>query len=218
MLVYTRSMGLIQPDQDAICEWSERNFMPPSISTCMAVDYSLCSLHHNYSLNGQPLSSATQCSDLGVLRNSSFFYDAHVQNTALKASTLVEIIMTVFGSLDPEFLVKVYVTYIRPELEYASTIWPLPSVAYCTVLKNVQCRFTRHLRGMAEFVYEQHLSVLNLLRLHDQRVYNDMLIVYKVLPHRSKISLLAILASRYAMYQQEAMGTLYSTPSQLLQQ
>ena len=44
------------------------------------------------------------------------------------------------------------------------------------------------MRGMAKLNYEQHLSVLNLSRLYDQRVYNDMLIVYNVLNHRSNIT------------------------------
>ena len=78
---------LIQLDRDAIWELSGRNSTPLSICKSVALYYSLCLLHFmTKSLDGQPLSSATQCTDLGVLRDSSFSY---VQNITLQASRLV---------------------------------------------------------------------------------------------------------------------------------
>ena len=97
-------------------------------------------------------------------------------------------IMSAFKTRDPAFLVKVFVAYVRPVLEYASTVWSTSSVACCTILENVQRRFTRRLRGMADMDYEQRLSTLKLSSLEDRRILNDMLLVYKVFHHRTNVS------------------------------
>ena len=155
--------------------------MPLSIPIYMALHYSLCSWHHNYNFNSQPLSS-------GVLRDSSFSCYALVQNTALKASRLVRMIMTAFKSRNLEFLENVFVTYIRPVLEYALSIWSPSSDAYCIMHENVQHKCTPHLQGMAELNHEQRLSMLNLSKLYDRCVYNVVLLVYKVLYHKSNFT------------------------------
>ena len=94
--------------------------------------------------------------------------------TWMHASRLVEMIKSAFRSRGPEFLIKFFVTYIRPLLECASIIWLPPSVAWCNLLENVQCRFTWHLRGMAELDYEQRLSITLTMAVNLQLFYRSL--------------------------------------------
>ena len=55
--------------------------------------------------------------DLGVMRDRSFFYDAYIRNVALKATRLVGIVLKAFSSRNVEFMVKIFVAYLRSVIE-----------------------------------------------------------------------------------------------------
>lgn len=74
-----------------------------------------------------------------------------------------------------------YSSYVRPILEYAAPAWRLHQVKHKTKLQKVQRYATRlipELRGMS---YEEKLLELNLTKLEDRRVREDMNTTYKIL-------------------------------------
>ena len=60
--------------------------------------------------------------DLGVLRRKTFCYDKHAQKVALKATKLTGMMMKIFSSRESAFLRQLFVSYIRPTLEYAAPV------------------------------------------------------------------------------------------------
>ena len=183
--------------------------MPISIPKCAVLHYGLHSLSHQYSIGMQHIIAVDNCMDLGILRDTSLSYDNHVLNVALKCNRFVGMVMKAFSTRSPDFLVKIFTTYVRPILEYASVIWSPLSVAMRGMLEKVQRRFMRRLygskesnhdmrqvalrkstrtRGYFKLSYTRRLKMLRLQALEHRRFYHDLLLIYKSLHERIAVS------------------------------
>ena len=60
-------------------------------------------------------------------------------------------------------LVKAFNTYVRPVLEYASSIWSPTQIGLINRLESVQRRFTKRLPGIGHLTYRERLSALYIL-------------------------------------------------------
>ena len=68
-------------------------------------------------------------------------------------------------------LVRAFVTYVRPILEYNSIIWSPSLVRDIEQLEKVQRRFTKRLRGMKSLSYNKRLLQLGLPSLELRRLH-----------------------------------------------
>ena len=66
--------------------------------------------------------------DLGVIMDNQLKFDVHVNNIVLRAHKIANLIHKCFVSKDPPTLIKAFLVYVRPVLEYASCVWSSQSV------------------------------------------------------------------------------------------
>ncbi len=85
---------------------------------------------------------------------------------------------------DSDFLVRVYKTYIRPTVMYASQIWSPKLRHEVTALEAVQRKLTKLVAGEQNRSYGQRLADLDLLSLESCRILSDLVTVYKILHHQ----------------------------------
>ena len=78
------------------------------------------------------------------------------------------------------FLVKLYITYVRPILENCSAIWSPLLQRDIDLIESVQKRFTKFLPGMYDFNYVDRLRILNLESLEVRRIKADLILTYKI--------------------------------------
>ena len=88
-------------------------------------------------------------------------------------------VLKVFCTSESAFLRQLFVSYIRPTLEYAALVWSPSSVVSRDMLERVQRRFTKRMRGYENLLYGDRLTSLNLDSLVRRRLYHDMLLVFK---------------------------------------
>ena len=100
-----------------------------------------------------------------------------------------------FSFLDKTFFKKLYVTFVRPHLEYAQSVWAPHLKKYVDMLEKVQIRATKMVDGFASLTYEERLRRLDLPTLAYRRARGDMIEVYKHLNIYDK----ATLPSRFQM-------------------
>ena len=185
----SKSTDLIQEDLLAIERWSITNKLPISLPKCLCLHYGRNNSKRKYTIDGQFVTSVMSCMDLGILRSASFSYTGHVQSIALKVSRIIGMCMKLFSSRGKDFLVNIYKSYIRPKLEYASTVWSPTDKASNILLENVQRRFTKRIKCLSTLNYEHRLSSLGLSSLSARRQYNDVMLLYKCLHKFSNIQL-----------------------------
>ena len=67
-----------------------------------------------------------------------------------------------FDYLDPDMLVKLFVTVVRPTLEYCNSVWGPLFILDQWNIEKVQCRATRLLSPIRDIPHGERLSILQL--------------------------------------------------------
>ena len=116
--------------------------------------------------------------DLGVLISDDLEWNNHVNCAVNKANQKLGQIKHVFHYMNEIMMKMLFVSLVRPHLEYAATIWN-PYWQYDKdKLEKVQQRATRidSLRG---YSYEERLKKLDLLSLENIRRRGDLIQMFK---------------------------------------
>ena len=105
----------------------------------------------------------------------------HITTIVQKGHQRANLIHRCFTSRDRSLLVKAFITYVRPILEYNSPVWSPTSKKEISRIEAVQRRFTKRISGMFGLPYYARLKSLNLESLEMRRIRTDLLTVYKLL-------------------------------------
>ena len=97
-----------------------------------------------------------------------------------KANQLVGMLRRTFVYLDKNTFKQLFVSIVRPHLEYGAPIWNPHSKKLITLVENVQRRATKLLPGMENLSYKERLKSLDLPTLQYRRYRGDMIEVYKL--------------------------------------
>ena len=81
---------------------------------------------------------------------------------------------------DANVKVKMFNTFVRPKMEYASVVWDPHLKKDITALENVQRRYTKRIYGLWDVPYEDRLDRLGLSTLRNRRIFLDLLLLYKI--------------------------------------
>lgn len=179
-----QSHEFLQNALTKIEEWANRWQLTISAPKCSllrlgkgfanSADYSLC---------GITLPAVVQCKDLGVCIHQSLKPSVHCNSIAARAYRVLNILFRCFFTANSTVLLRAYVTYVRPVLEYASPVWSPCYVTDIDLLERVQRSFTRRLYAKCGWVsvpYCQRLQRLDLDSLELRRLHSDLVMVYKI--------------------------------------
>ena len=121
--------------------------------------------------------------DLGVWISNDLKWETHVNKISSLAYQRANHILRSFYSTNVWTLLKAYKTYIRPTLEYATTIWSPYLTKDKKMIERVQRYFTRKVCQRCRIPYASYkdrLSKLNIRSLEYRRVEYDLLFLYKI--------------------------------------
>ena len=79
------------------------------------------------------------------------------------------------------FLLRHYLMYVRPLLEYNSSVWSPHTSIDISILESVQKYFTKRLLGMESTTYDERLVALKLPSLSCLRSPPDLILLYKIM-------------------------------------
>ena len=89
---------------------------------------------------------------------------------------------------DIDFMLPLFTTYVRPLLEYASSVWNLGYVGDIRQLESVQRKWTKEIGGMRDMEYSQRLQVLNLYSVKGRLLRHDIVKYWQIFHDSSPIS------------------------------
>ena len=78
-------------------------------------------------------------------------------------------------------LLRAFTPYVRPLVEYCSSVWSPHTVTNINKLESVQRRFTKKITGLSKFPYSVWLKKLNLETLESRRLKCDLVTLYKLI-------------------------------------
>ena len=134
-----------------------------------------------YHIGSVQLPVIENCTDLGVSYNANLSFSPHVNKIVTKASCRAKLILKCFSSRDPLLLMRAFCTFVRPLLEFSSTIWSPYTVSDINRIESVQRSFTKHFHYLRYSTYRERLVNLGLDSLQCRRVKADLVLCYKLL-------------------------------------
>jgi hypothetical protein len=117
--------------------------------------------------------------DLGIIITKDLKWGCQTQKAANKANAVLGILKRTFSYWTPDTLKILYVTFVRPHLEYASSVWSPYQKQDITTLENVQRRATKLIPSLKSISYEKRLEIIGLTILQDRRARGDSIQFFK---------------------------------------
>ena len=89
-------------------------------------------------------------------------FTEHIAMITQKGHQRANLIHRCFTSRDCSLLVKAFITYVRPIVEYNSPVWSPNALKDINLFEAAQRRFTKRIPGMSGRSYHSRLKMLNL--------------------------------------------------------
>ena len=113
--------------------------------------------------------------------SSNLKFHDHITKITSSANQTANLIFKCFECKERNFLLKMFNVFVRPKVEYASSVWNSFYQMDINKIEQVQRRFTKRLAGLANFSYPERLNILNIQSLEARRLRADLIYVYKLL-------------------------------------
>jgi len=120
------------------------------------------------------LPQLSHCRDLGVVITSDLSCSLQIQQICVKAHQRANSILRCFMSGNVKLLLRAFIAYIRPMLEYNSVTWSSHLKCVIERIEKVQRQFTKRLYGFKHLSHKEHLTKLGIPSLELRRLYLDL--------------------------------------------
>ena len=159
----------IQPDK------SEHLFIP------YTRNYQLSS--NIFFINHTEIQTKEYVKDLGLILSKDLKWSKYISSISTKATITAHTVLRAFQTNNIDIIINLYKMYVRPTLEYNTSIWNPNYIKDINCIENVQRRFTKRLcqKNNIKFnSYTERLQLLNLETLESRRLQRDVILMFKI--------------------------------------
>jgi len=174
-------VSVLQDAITALVSWAEEWQLSVAIDKCCALHIGKHSVQTAICINNSPLPVVNSCRDLGVTISSDLSPSLYINDIVRRAHQRANLILKCFVSQNVDLLIRAFVTYVRPLLEYNSSVWSPSLKRDITLIEKVQRKFTKRLHGYRDLSYDERLKRLNLDSLELRRIKADLILCYKII-------------------------------------
>ena len=146
-----------------------------------------------YFLEGRELVLKDSHKDLGVTVDSSLRFHDHIREISRKATGLVNQILRATVCRQPDFMLSLFISHIRPLMDFGSVLWNVGYVGDVMKLERVQRRWTREIEGMDRLTYGARLRRLSLFSIYGRLLRSDLIKLWKAFNPVVDVQLLQLL-------------------------
>ena len=140
-----------------------------------------------YTINGSPLIEKEAHRDLGVLVDTSLKFHDHIRETVFKANGTSINLLKSTVCRSPAFMTTLFVTHIRPILDFCSTVWNTGYIGDMKMLEQVQRRWTKRIDGLTNEPYGNRLRSLGIFSVQGRLLRSDLIMCWKIFHNKSSI-------------------------------
>lgn len=184
----------MQKDIDRFTEWSVKWGSHLNIEKCKIMYYGKQNPRREYFITDTQLNKRIKLDssklekDLGVWISSDGKTSHQVSSAASKANKVLGCMKKAFNSYNKQIANKIYTVFVRPHLEYASTVWNPSLKSEINQLESIQRRASRA-NELKDKQYEDRLAALNWTSLKERRTRGDLIQIFKFAKGLDEISL-----------------------------
>jgi len=170
----------VQKDLNVISQWTSLWQMKFNVPECSVMHLGSSNIQFNYAINGQVLQQVDAQSDLGVMiRNDLKASDLCVKSYA-KASRVLGMIGRNIRYKNPDVMLRLYKSMVRPHVEYCTVAWSPHYIKDKQLIEKIQRRFVKMIPGFRDKSYEEGLRILRLNTLEERRNRADLIFLFKM--------------------------------------
>ncbi len=165
-------------------QWSQLWQLPIAKHKCSVLHIGKKNTGNVYTIDNSVIPAEKVCRDLGVYVTSDLSWSYHCSHISKKANDVTNMLFRCFLSASQAVLLKAYKVYVRPHLEYCSSVWSPYLKKDIIALTKVQNYFTRRLFANCRIPYccsDERDRYLHLETLEIRRVKADLIMVYKII-------------------------------------
>ena len=188
--------------------WADQWQLRVSEHKCIVLSHGNCD-PPSYYLKDVNLDNVDHHKDLGVIVDDHCLFKQHVSYICKNVYCSTNVLFRCFHTANTVALIRGYKSFIRPVLEYCSTVWNPYTHARHFIgktdqLENVQRYFTRRVYYRCKLEckhdYPDRLVHLQLESLELCRIYNDITMVYKIVHELTSLNDDVLLSYHNANY------------------
>ena len=170
----------------AIEHWSSNNYLQLNALKCKCMTISRkkkpIAPHCALVLNNSTLEQVQSYKYLGLLLTADLSWSSHISSIRLKARKILGLLYRRFyGNVSQDVLKQLYLSLVRPHLEYACQVWNPHLEKDKKAIENVQKFACRIATARWDDNYENLLELLNLQPLHERRTHARLGLLYRIL-------------------------------------
>jgi len=183
---------LLQEGLNKLKSWSEAWQLDLSIHKCTMLHIGsdvkmLTNNCHAYTLGGVQLPDTFETTDLGIIIDSQLRFDKHITSMVRKAHIRAALIKRCFKTRDHNLLFKAFVVFVRPLLEYCSSVWNPRYHCDVDKIESVQRRFTKYIGSLSNLSYPERLDVLHTESLELRRLKFDLTMMFRIIHQQNSV-------------------------------
>ena len=142
----TNDALILQQDLDRLQTW-ERNFnmeFHPKKCKVLSVTNKTKPVHASYKIHNEILENVDSAKYLGVEIHQKLKWNIHVANVCKKSNQIINFLQRNLRGCNKSIKAKAYNTYVKPILNYASSVWnPVNNDTLTKQLEQVQRKAAR---------------------------------------------------------------------------
>ena len=181
--VYSTDVVDLQSVLHNLDDFFEKRQLCLAPEKCEVITFSKQSSKPQLLLGGTCLASTPLVKDLGVLISDNLKWYEHVQSLKNKSRQRSYLILRSFTSNNIWVLLQAYTTYVRPIVEYASSVWNPIMKGDIDSIESVQKYFTKKACYRCRIPFDSYfdrLKKLSLQSLEYRRIFTDMILTFKI--------------------------------------
>ena len=132
-----------------------------------------------YTLEGVALKFVKSYRDLGVEVDENLKFHVHVDAVVRKAGGLLGNLLRSTKCRTPKFMSTLFVSHIRPIIDYCSSVWNVGYMGDVRRLESLQRRWTREIDGLGGLEYGERLRHCGLFSIRGRFLRQDLIKVWK---------------------------------------
>ena len=137
-------------------------------------------LDEKYFISGEEVKFVSSCKDLGITVDKSLKFHVHVGIVVGRAGAMMSELLRSTVCRSKEFMIVLYISHIRPILDYCCSVWNVGYLGDLRRLEAVQRRWTREVSGFSSLDYASRLRQLNLHSIYGRLFRGDLIKMWKV--------------------------------------
>ena len=133
-------------------------------------------------MNGNDLPTVSSYKHLGIIMQNDGKWNINTEDITSKAKRRIDIISDLKYKLDRDSLIKLYIAYVRPLIEYGCQVWCNISEGDKEAIENIQIKAARVALGVKKGTSPELMySELGWLPLETRRNQQKLCMLFKIL-------------------------------------